>query len=152
MNYGVKLLLIGLLFSLPAQASELLNPTGRSLLNEEHAHYETTDLDMRKKYCDFVNKNSEKGEFLDPEYQNHLPDVPAANIQGEQQVVMLDEYEFELTLDLADRAGIDLPDGLEAKDHLGTIRYSKEGVFLGDYKLSQEDEASLENLCKSETN
>lgn len=152
MNYGVNLLLIGLLVSLPVQASELLNPGARGLLNDNHAKYEMTDFNTHQRYCDFINKNKEEGGFLDPSYQNHLPDVPAANIQGEQQVLMPDEYEFELTLDLAERVGIDLPNGLEAKDRLGTIRYSKEGVFLGDYKLSQEDEASLENFCKSETN
>lgn len=146
-----------LMISSPLSASDLLNPGGQDLLNPDNRQ-DLSVVDDKQNLltldtCDVIQRNIQNG-FLDPTYKDPQDSVDGsavagANLRGDQEVLLPEEYEFDLFLDLAERAGVQLPDGFEAEGSIGTIRFDNENVFLNDHQLTSTQLEDLNTFCNS---
>lgn len=112
-------------------------------------------------YCEFIEKHRVKTTpqnrdiFYNPDYfaQQDVDiygnPVVGADINGGKTIGLPEEYRFDLTLDLAQRTGMNLPSGFKAEHHMGEIIYRNGDVYIGGEKLNDEDLTKLENYCKS---
>tara|TARA_Y100001936_G_scaffold230655_1_gene253932 strand:- start:79 stop:591 length:513 start_codon:yes stop_codon:yes gene_type:complete len=157
-------LALSFLYFTPVSASDLLN-SGHvdqafqaeedDLLNEQHAEnaFARSDEDLLRPHVnsplsDFCKVGKGHDIFIKKPNAPAAPNRPAViSPNNDFSDQLPEEYSFNLNYDVAEQAGINLPNGFEMIGKVGEIIFKDGKVFFNDQELDTNQQTVFNKLC-----